>query len=181
MSGSSTPSQSHLGGSLLASPTAAPTPSCRWLASSSGEFSSPLLSLTRARALKFSRTVALETATARTRSMIQTLATLSTSISIASLTAYANPSWHLEVFLQPADSSSLFFQGRTFECPERVPFRLTQNIVDGFGVTGVEGESRLRRSSLLELQLTGLCGRDQACTATLARLLCVSCARTRTR
>ena len=25
------------------------------------------------------------------------------------------------------------------ETPERIPFRLTQNIVDGFGVTGVEG------------------------------------------
>ena len=26
--------------------------------------------------------------------------------------------------------------------PERVPFRLTQNIIDGFGVTGVEGVYR---------------------------------------
>lgn len=30
-------------------------------------------------------------------------------------------------------------QGRTFEVPERVPFRLTHNIIDGMGVTGVEG------------------------------------------
>jgi serine/threonine-protein kinase ATR len=27
----------------------------------------------------------------------------------------------------------------TFEVPERVPFRLTHNIIDGMGVTGVEG------------------------------------------
>jgi serine/threonine-protein kinase ATR len=31
-------------------------------------------------------------------------------------------------------------QGATLETPERVPFRLTQNLVDGFGVTGVEGQ-----------------------------------------
>jgi phosphatidylinositol kinase/protein kinase (PI-3 family) len=31
-------------------------------------------------------------------------------------------------------------QGKTLETPERVPFRLTQNIVDGLGVTGVEGQ-----------------------------------------
>ncbi len=26
------------------------------------------------------------------------------------------------------------------EVPERVPFRLTQNILDGFGITGAEGK-----------------------------------------
>lgn len=31
------------------------------------------------------------------------------------------------------------FQGRTLEVMEGVPFRLTHNIVDGLGVTGVEG------------------------------------------
>ena len=31
-------------------------------------------------------------------------------------------------------------KGKTLETPERVPFRLTQNIVDGLGVTGVEGK-----------------------------------------
>ena len=36
-------------------------------------------------------------------------------------------------------------QGKTLETPERVPFRLTQNIVDGLGVTGVEGERRAAR------------------------------------
>lgn len=32
-------------------------------------------------------------------------------------------------------------QGKSFDIPELVPFRLTQNIVDGLGVTGVEGGS----------------------------------------
>lgn len=30
-------------------------------------------------------------------------------------------------------------KGKTLEIPERVPFRLTQNMVDALGVTGVEG------------------------------------------
>lgn len=34
-------------------------------------------------------------------------------------------------------------QGKTLETPERVPFRLTQNMVDGFGITGVEGVFRI--------------------------------------
>ena len=32
------------------------------------------------------------------------------------------------------------FQGKALTVPELVPFRLTQNIVDAMGVTGVEGE-----------------------------------------
>lgn len=35
--------------------------------------------------------------------------------------------------------TNLDLQGRTLETPERVPFRLTQNMVDGLGVTGTEG------------------------------------------
>ena len=35
-------------------------------------------------------------------------------------------------------------QGKGFDVPELVPFRLTQNIVDGLGVTGVEGGCQLR-------------------------------------
>lgn len=31
------------------------------------------------------------------------------------------------------------FQGKLLETPERVPFRLTQNVVDGLGITGTEG------------------------------------------
>ena len=37
------------------------------------------------------------------------------------------------------------------EVPERVPFRLTQNMVDALGVTGVEGVFRI--ASELSLQL----------------------------
>lgn len=33
-------------------------------------------------------------------------------------------------------------QGRTFDVGEKVPFRLTHNIIDGMGVTGVEGVFR---------------------------------------
>lgn len=29
-----------------------------------------------------------------------------------------------------------------FDIPEKVPFRLTQNVIDGFGITGVEGVFR---------------------------------------
>ena len=32
-----------------------------------------------------------------------------------------------------------FEQGKTLKIPELVPFRLTRDIVDGMGVTGVEG------------------------------------------
>lgn len=34
------------------------------------------------------------------------------------------------------------FQGKSLETPEKVPFRLTQNMVDGLGITGVEGGRR---------------------------------------
>lgn len=40
------------------------------------------------------------------------------------------------------DLNCLFEKGTTFEIPERVPFRLTQNMVDALGVTGVEGAFR---------------------------------------
>ncbi|OCF42201.1 serine/threonine-protein kinase ATR [Kwoniella heveanensis CBS 569] len=40
------------------------------------------------------------------------------------------------------DLNCLFDKGKTFEIPERVPFRLTQNMVDALGVTGVEGVFR---------------------------------------
>jgi len=36
----------------------------------------------------------------------------------------------------------LWIQGKTLETPEKVPFRLTQNINDGLGVSGVEGNGR---------------------------------------
>ncbi|WFD42131.1 non-specific serine/threonine protein kinase [Malassezia psittaci] len=40
------------------------------------------------------------------------------------------------------DLNCLFDKGTTFEIPERVPFRLTHNMVDALGVTGVEGAFR---------------------------------------
>ncbi|EIW68190.1 hypothetical protein TREMEDRAFT_32442 [Tremella mesenterica DSM 1558] len=40
------------------------------------------------------------------------------------------------------DLNCLFDKGKTFEIPERVPFRLTHNMVDALGVTGVEGVFR---------------------------------------
>ncbi len=39
------------------------------------------------------------------------------------------------------DFNCLFEKGKKLETPERVPFRLTQNMLDGLGVTGVEGMS----------------------------------------
>lgn len=49
------------------------------------------------------------------------------------------------------DFNCLFEKGRTLEIPERVPFRLTQNIVDGLGVTGVEGVFRIACELTLQL------------------------------
>lgn len=40
------------------------------------------------------------------------------------------------------DLNCLFEKGSTFEIPETVPFRLTQNMVDAMGVTGYEGVFR---------------------------------------
>lgn len=40
------------------------------------------------------------------------------------------------------DLNCLFEKGTTFEIPERVPFRLTHNMVDALGVAGVEGTFR---------------------------------------
>ncbi|KAH9999987.1 hypothetical protein BJV77DRAFT_1114938 [Russula vinacea] len=41
------------------------------------------------------------------------------------------------------DFNCLFDKGKMLEVPERVPFRLTQNILDGFGITGAEGVFRI--------------------------------------
>lgn len=40
------------------------------------------------------------------------------------------------------DLNCLFEKGKLFEVPERVPFRLTHNMVDAFGVTGINGAFR---------------------------------------
>lgn len=44
------------------------------------------------------------------------------------------------------DFNCLFEKGKLLETPERVPFRLTQNVVDGLGITGVEGRSFVPRT-----------------------------------
>ncbi|TFY78245.1 hypothetical protein EWM64_g5764 [Hericium alpestre] len=49
------------------------------------------------------------------------------------------------------DFNCLFEKGKTLEVPERVPFRLTQNIVDGLGVTGVEGVFRIACEHTMQL------------------------------
>jgi len=36
----------------------------------------------------------------------------------------------------------MFEQGKVMTTPETVPFRLTRDVVDGMGVTGVEGTFR---------------------------------------
>jgi phosphatidylinositol kinase/protein kinase (PI-3 family) len=60
------------------------------------------------------------------------------------------------------------------EVPERVPFRLTQNILDGFGITGAEGKSECIYAQLL---LTA----HQGSFALHVRLLWACCARIKTR
>ncbi|KAG5654241.1 hypothetical protein H0H81_005928 [Sphagnurus paluster] len=49
------------------------------------------------------------------------------------------------------DFNCLFEKGKTLETPERVPFRLTQNMIDGLGVTGVEGVFRIACEATMQL------------------------------
>ncbi|KAF8961112.1 hypothetical protein BDZ97DRAFT_1664899 [Flammula alnicola] len=49
------------------------------------------------------------------------------------------------------DFNCLFEKGKTLETPERVPFRLTQNLVDGLGISGVEGVFRIACEVTLQL------------------------------
>jgi phosphatidylinositol kinase/protein kinase (PI-3 family) len=60
------------------------------------------------------------------------------------------------------------------DIPERVPFRLTQNILDGFGITGAEGKSECIHAPLL---LTA----HQGSSALHVRSLWACCARIKTR
>ncbi|KAH8834205.1 hypothetical protein DL96DRAFT_1579811 [Flagelloscypha sp. PMI_526] len=52
------------------------------------------------------------------------------------------------------DFNCLFDKARKLPTPERVPFRLTQNIVDGLGVTGVEGVFRVACELTIQLLRT---------------------------
>lgn len=47
------------------------------------------------------------------------------------------------------DLNCLFDKGTAFDIPERVPFRLTHNLVDALGVTGYEGASARKVVRLL--------------------------------
>ncbi|KAG6812100.1 hypothetical protein H0H92_004400 [Tricholoma furcatifolium] len=49
------------------------------------------------------------------------------------------------------DFNCLFEKGKSLETPERVPFRLTQNLIDGLGVTGVEGVFRIACEVTMQL------------------------------
>lgn len=53
------------------------------------------------------------------------------------------------------DFACLFDKGATLLEPERVPFRLTQNIIDCFGVAGHEGA--FRRCCEVTLQVRSRC------------------------
>lgn len=53
------------------------------------------------------------------------------------LTGNLMPSLHVCMYVGVA-----FEQGMTLPTPERVPFRLTRDVVDGMGVAGVEGVFR---------------------------------------
>ncbi|EGW32181.1 cell cycle checkpoint protein [Spathaspora passalidarum NRRL Y-27907] len=41
------------------------------------------------------------------------------------------------------DFDCLFEKGKTLPCPELVPFRLTQNVIDAMGICGIEGNFRI--------------------------------------
>ena len=49
------------------------------------------------------------------------------------------------------DLGIAFDQGKILPIPETVPFRLTRDIVDGFGLCGVEGVFRNSCETILEL------------------------------
>ncbi|KAJ7639483.1 hypothetical protein FB45DRAFT_977215 [Roridomyces roridus] len=49
------------------------------------------------------------------------------------------------------DFNCLFEKGKTLETPERVPFRLTQNVIDGLGVTRTEGVFRIACEVTMQL------------------------------
>ncbi|CAB4290922.1 unnamed protein product [Prunus armeniaca] len=54
------------------------------------------------------------------------------------------------------DFSCLFDKGLQLEKPELVPFRLTQNMIDGLGITGYEGIFLKRAISNIEARLQGV-------------------------
>ncbi|CBH18527.1 phosphatidylinositol 3-related kinase, putative [Trypanosoma brucei gambiense DAL972] len=55
--------------------------------------------------------------------------------------------------LMHVDFACMFDKGETLEVPERVRFRLTQNVVDGMGVLGVDGPFRACCQAALRCQM----------------------------
>jgi hypothetical protein len=53
------------------------------------------------------------------------------------------------------DLGIAFEQGLFLQTPERVPFRLTNNIVDGMGAAGVEGTFRRCCETAMQVKMTG--------------------------
>ncbi|KAI1289435.1 Serine/threonine-protein kinase SMG1 [Halotydeus destructor] len=52
------------------------------------------------------------------------------------------------------DYNVCFEKGKSLRVPERVPFRLTQNMVNAFGITGVEGTFRISCEQVLNVMRT---------------------------
>jgi serine/threonine-protein kinase ATR len=70
----------------------------------------------------------------------------------SSLVPHALECSHIHAPLDPLGrTTGLFDKGQELATPERVPFRLTQNMIDAFGVIGVEGG--FRRSCELSLSV----------------------------
>ena len=64
------------------------------------------------------------------------------------------------------DFSCLFDRGLTLNEPERVPFRLTQNLIDCFGVSGHEGAFRRCCEATLQVPPPH-CSRSPSCSGPL--------------
>lgn len=63
----------------------------------------------------------------------------------------------MENLLRPDRLRPYCVQGLTLEKPEMVPFRLTQNIIDSFGPTGIEGVFRSVCSITLQVEYHTQC------------------------
>lgn len=61
------------------------------------------------------------------------------------------------VLMKGHNSNALSFQGKSLRVPEKVPFRMTQNIETALGVTGVEGVFRLSCEQVMRFLHTSQC------------------------
>lgn len=60
-------------------------------------------------------------------------------------------------------------QGLLLEVPEMVPFRLTQNLIDGFGVSGYEGVFRKSCEITLQARLGSISVHSGTCLPCLTK------------